>query len=251
MKNHPRARAHPETPQALPSVSVCCPAYNEEANVARVLLGAHALLSGSHLDYEIIVCDDGSADQTGDIVDRIGARYPDIRVLHHAKNRGMRETFEHLYHEATKEFVFLNPADGQWDTSILLELLPETRRFDIVIAARRDKHYGILRAFVSGAFNLIPWMLFGVRTHDAGAVKLVRREIIERFPLVSHSPFSEAERLVRASRAGYRITDHPVETHLRRQGQSHGVSAALVLESLRDVVRVWLALRDESRRAGK
>jgi len=228
-----------------PSVSVCFPAYNEEPTIARVLEEASDRLSASGIEYEILVCDDGSTDRTGAIVDEIAARRPGFRILHHPQNRGIRATFEHLYHEATKDFVFLNSTDGQWDTAVLFELLPLASNWDVIIAARRQKHYSVVRAFISWGFNLAPWVLFGVRTRDAGAVKLVRREIIRRFTLVSRSPFSEAERLVRAARAGYRITEHPTVTHPRERGRSRGASPALVAEALRDVARVWKALRRE------
>jgi hypothetical protein len=153
-----------------------------------------------------------------------------------------------LYAVASKEFVFLNSTDGQWDTAVLFELLPYAGAFDVIIAARRDKHYRPMRALVSWGFNAAPRLLFGVSTHDAGAVKLVRREIIQRFALVSQSPFSEAERLVRAARAGYRITEHPVSTQARQGGRSRGGSRRLVFEALQDVGRVWIALRREARR---
>ena len=52
---------------------------------------------------------------------------PALRVIHHRQNRGIYETFERLYGESTKEFVFLNSTDGQWDTRILLDMLPLTR----------------------------------------------------------------------------------------------------------------------------
>jgi hypothetical protein len=71
----------------------------------------------------------------------------------------------------------------------------------------------------------------------------VRREIIERFTLVSRSPFSEAERLIRASRAGYRITERPTDTRPRASGRARGVNGRLVLEACGDVVRVWRSLR--------
>jgi glycosyltransferase involved in cell wall biosynthesis len=229
----------------FPSVSVCFPAYNEEPTIAAVLDEAIALLGTSGIDYEILVCDDGSGDQTGAVIDAIARRVPAMRVIRHAENRGIRETFEHLYHEAAKDFVFLNSTDGQWDTRVLFELLPLTRDWDVIIASRREKHYRPGRSVVSWGFNQIPRLLYGVRTHDAGAVKLVRREIIERFPLVSRSPFSEAERLIRAARAGYRITERVTQTSVRRTGRSRGVSAALVVEALRDVARVWRALRAE------
>lgn len=229
----------------FPSISVCFPAYNEEKTIGEVLREAHHLLSGSGIDYEILVCNDGSGDGTLKIIESVAAEIPRLRIINHTRNEGIRATFEHLYREASKEFVFLNSTDRQWKTEILFDLLPMTAEWDVIIASRRDKNYSLMREIVSGGFNLIPQVLFGVRTYDAGAVKLVRREIIERFPIVSRSPFSEAERLIRAARAGYRITEYPVETFDRKAGRARGVSLRLVLEALRDVVRVWMRLRRE------
>jgi len=73
----------------------------------------------------------------------------------------------------------------------------------------------------------------------------VRREIIEQFALVSRSVFSEAERLIRAARAGYRITAFPVQTSGRRSSAARGARLELLMGSLKDVVRVWRALRHE------
>jgi glycosyltransferase involved in cell wall biosynthesis len=231
----------------LPSVSVCFPAYNEEATIAGVLEEAHALLAPLPIEYEILVCNDGSSDRTGEIITGIAARLPVMRAIHHPANRGIRETFERLYHEATKQFVFLNSTDRQWETRILLDMLPLTTQWDVIIASRRQKYYGPVRRAVSWGFNRIPRLIFGVDTRDAGAVKLVRREIIDRFDLVSRSPFSEAERLVRAARAGYRITSRPTDTAPRRSGQARGIAPGLVLEALLDVGRVWRAIRRDPR----
>lgn len=227
----------------MPSVSVCFPAYNEEATIENVLCEAHELFSESGIEYEILVCDDGSGDRTGLIAEQVASRLPRIRVLHNPANLGIRATFERLYREASKDFVFLNSTDGQWETAVLFDMLPAARDFDIVIATRKDKHYGSVRGFVSWTFNFIPSLLFGVETYDAGAVKLVRREIIERFTLVSRSPFSEAERLIRAARAGYRITIHPVDVSQRQTGRARGVSLPAVTEAVKDVLRVWWTLR--------
>jgi glycosyltransferase involved in cell wall biosynthesis len=231
----------------VPSVSVCFPAYNEEAAIEQVLTEAHELLSNSGLEYEILVCNDGSVDRTGRVIEAVASRLPHVRMLNNPSNQGIHRTFERLYAEASKDFVFLNSTDRQWETSILFDMLPLTNTFDIVIAARKDKHYGVTRQLVSWAFNSIPTVLFGVNTHDAGAVKLVRREIIKLFPIVSRSPFSEAERLIRATRAGYRITTYPVNTSRRRTGRARGVSLSAIVEACKDVVRVWLSLHRRSK----
>jgi glycosyltransferase involved in cell wall biosynthesis len=234
---------------ALPGVSVCFPAYNEEATIESVIRQASDLLSQSGLDYELLVCNDGSSDRTGEILRKLAA---DIRMtlLEHESNRGIRATFEHLYSAAAKELVFLNSTDRQWETAVLFELLPLSKSWDIVIASRRNKRYGLSRSFVSWAFNILPKLLFRVQTYDAGAVKLVRREVIARFSLVSRSPFSEAERLIRASRAGYRITEHPVDTNPRSAGKARGASFKQVSLAVGDVFRVWRSLREDTERGG-
>jgi hypothetical protein len=125
-------------------------------------------------------------------------------------------------------------------------LLPLTEHWDIIVASRLDKHYGPARRFVSWCYNAIPPVLFGVRTLDAGAVKLARREALQCCTPISRSPFAEAERLVRAARAGYRITAYPVRTYERRSGRARGASPRLVAQALTDVARVWWSLwRDQ------
>lgn len=225
-----------------PSVSVCFPAYNESATLSGVIERAHDLLANSGVDYEILLCNDASTDNTGAIANELAARLPRMKAFHNERNKGIRETFEFLYANASKDFVFLNSTDGQWDTAILFDLLPLTSEWDVIIASRKAKHYSAVRTFVSGAFNSIPRILFGVKTYDAGAVKLVRREIIKRFTLVSRSPFSEAERLIRAARAGYRICEYPVEVQPRRAGVAQGVRAKLVVEAVLDLWRVFWSI---------
>ena len=229
----------------FPSVSVGFPVYNEEATIGRVLEDASRLLAGSSLDYEILVCNDGSTDRSKEIIDEAGRRFPRLRAINHSRNLGIRESFECLYGEAKKDFVFINAADEQWSTTILFDMLPLTAKGEVIIASRKKKPYGLLRNFISWGFNIAPRVLFGTRTFDAGAVKLVKREIINKFSLVSKSPFSEAERLIRASRAGYRIVDYPVRVSPRRSGRSHGVGLKVLFSALGDVWRVWRSLRND------
>ena len=230
---------------SLPSVSVCFPCYNEEATIADVLLEAHELLAASELDHEILVCNDCSTDRTGAIIAQVQKRIPELRVLTHTVNQGIFRTFEDLYAAASKDYVFLNSTDRQWDTRLVFDMLPLTKDHDVIITSRTNKPYGPVRAVVSWGFNVLPRVLFGTATYDAGSVKLTKREIIQRFPLVSTTPFSEAERLIRAARAGYRITNFPVEVAARKHGPTRGVNLRVMGRSLVDVARVWRALRAE------
>ncbi len=111
-------------------------------------------------------------------------------------------------------------------------------RFDLVVGKRVVKHYTLRRALISEAFNLLPLVLFGVRTHDAGSIKLVRRELFQ-IPLCSRGPFQEAERIIRARRLGYRIGVVPVENRPRRGGKATGARWGLVGQAVLDLLRCW------------
>ena len=225
-------------------VSLCFPVYNEEQTIAQVLEETYLQMSGSGVSYEIVVCIDGSTDKSPEIIRAASQRIPKLRVIENDGHKGITYTFERLYIEARGQFVLLNSADRQWPASIIHPMLKLSKQFDIVIASRKQKHYSTTRKFVSWMFNAIPERLFGVRTYDAGAAKLLRKEIIERFPIVSQSPFAEAERIIRAVRSGYTITEYPVETFPRTHGKQRGISPRLVIQSARDAMKVWLALRE-------
>jgi glycosyltransferase involved in cell wall biosynthesis len=222
-----------------PSVSVCFPAYNEEKTVGLVLQSAYDFLKKNPIDFELIVCNDASKDKTGEIINSFAAGKPEVRIIHHLENKGIRDTFEELNQSASNSYVFLNSTDGQWKTESLLHMLPMTKDWDVIIASRIRKPYGLKRLFISWFFNFLPKLLFGVNTFDAGAVKLVKREIIERIPLISTTPFSEAERLIRAIKAGYRVTEFPVEVENRKTGKSSAVKWSVLRLTLLDVFRVW------------
>lgn len=227
----------------FPSVSVCFPAYNEKDTVGAVLEHAYELLKGWNLIFEMIVCDDASSDGTAKIIDDFSISKPEVRVIHHSVNKGIRDTFEELNHESKFDFIFLNSTDGQWKTESLIEMLPFTRDYDVIIASRKKKPYGIGRLLISSVFNLIPRVFFNVETYDAGAVKLIRREIITRFPLISTTPFSEAERLIKANKAGYKITEYPVDVEHRKTGKSTAVKWSVLRRTISDVVRVWWSVQ--------
>ncbi len=98
---------------------------------------------------------------------------PEVRVIHHLENKGIRDTFEELNQAAKNAFVFLNSTDGQWKTESLIQMLPMTKDWDVIIASRNKKPYGFNRLFISWCFQLyLPRIFFGVNTFDAGAVKL-------------------------------------------------------------------------------
>jgi dolichol-phosphate mannosyltransferase len=227
------------TLKSKPGLSFCLAAYNEEDNVAAAVEEAVAVGRAGGYDFEVLVCDDGSTDKTAAIVKELAVEHPEVRLIQHERNRGIIDTFETLYRHASKEYCFTNATDLQVPMQAVELLLPLLTRCDIVVGQRREKYYGFWRQIVSGLFNLLPPLLFRTPTYDAGTVKLWPRAVVQSQRWVSRSPFREAERLIRAARAGYRILQVPIPHYPRRAGESHGAHPSLVLAAAIDVVRTW------------
>jgi glycosyltransferase involved in cell wall biosynthesis len=227
------------TLKSKPGLSFCLAAYNEEDNVAAAVEEAVAVGRAGGYDFEVLVCDDGSTDRTAAIVKELAVEHPEVRLIQHERNRGIIDTFETLYRHASKEYCFTNATDLQVPMQAVELLLPLLTRCDIVVGQRREKYYGFWRQIVSGLFNLLPPLLFRTPTYDAGTVKLWPRAVVQSQRWVSRSPFREAERLIRAARAGYRILQVPIPHYPRRAGESHGAHPSLVLAAAIDVVRTW------------
>ena len=77
-----------------------------------------------------------------------------------------------------------------------------------------------------------------MQTFDAGSIKLLRQDVL-RIPLISRGPFREAERIIRATRRGYRVGAIEVEHHNRHGGKATGARPSLVLLSVVDLWRCW------------
>jgi len=221
-----------------PGIAICIPAYNEEATIEGVIGEADETLKRSSRPGEILVIDDCSTDRTWDILCNIRRTLPVLQIRRHSENRGIAATFAELYQWAQKSLVFLNSADGQWKMTTLLELLPLADEYDLIVAQRRDKHYGLRRHLVSWLFNALPRLLFATRTYDAGSVKLARRAIYD-IPIISSGVFGEAERIIRAQRRGFKIGVKQVEHSPRRTGKATGAKPSLIVEAGRDLARCW------------
>ena len=69
-------------------LSVFFPAYNDSGTIASLVIAARQTAQKLTSDFEIIVVNDGSVDATPEIADELARTYPDVRVIHHPKNRG-------------------------------------------------------------------------------------------------------------------------------------------------------------------
>ncbi|HYL79006.1 MAG TPA: glycosyltransferase family 2 protein [Bryobacteraceae bacterium] len=225
-------------------LSVVLPAYNEQGSIEEVILDHERVLRalGNQLeDWEIVCLDDASQDQTLAILNRLAPGIPKLRVLRHERNQGIFQSFHDLFAAARGTHVYLTASDGQWPAENLSKMLPALKNgADLVVGVRpnRNEVYSASRRVVSFLFNLLPRLLFGVQTSDAGSIKLGLRQIFT-LDLISRSPFVEAERIIQARRRGHRVEFVPIEFLRRAAGKEGGASWRNIRGSVRDCFRCF------------
>lgn len=227
----------------MASVSLLIPAYNEHASIESVIERSLAVLKECTTDYELIVLDDTSTDDTYALMQQAKQKHPQIRIERHEHNQGIAKTFEDLYSLATKDFLFLISGDGQFPPETLRACMPLLENHDVVICDRIYKHYTLYRHLISSAYRWMPRILFGVDLRDPGTIKCVKRDIVLNTPVISTSVFVEAERFIRAAKRGARIAHVPLIQEPRKGGKARGGRLSTVSKAFFDMLRVWWHLQ--------
>jgi glycosyltransferase involved in cell wall biosynthesis len=236
-------------PRTAPSISLVIPAYNEAVNIEGVVREALEVLAGVTPCFEVLVGNDGSTDGTREILDRIAAAHPRVRVIHTYPNRGVAQTCLELYRKATGDFIAFFPGDGQVRPRELHKLLAGLDRFDLVVGHRRHRRDPWHRKVNAWLWNAASRLLFKVHVRDVDSVKLFPGDLLRTVPVESRSPFMETEILIRARERGLRLGNVEVEHLPRVAGRASGARLGVVLQALGEMGRFWIrrALRPGGR----
>ena len=231
------------------TISAVLPAYNEEENIETATTRMAEVLRALELrDWEVIVVDDGSVDETGAIADRLAAADPEhIRVIHHRPNHGYAQALKSGFASARHQLIFFTDSDNQFDVRELKELLPLIESNDIVCGFRIYRFDPLTRLVLSWGYNLLVRMLFriGIRDIDC-AFKLFRREVFEKITIESKKFFVNAEILAQARHYGMRLAEIGVRHYPRPAGRST-VRPSHVFSTLKEIAQMWVNVRSKPR----
>lgn len=236
MSDEQKGKAH----GAVDALSVVLPAYNEEANIERVIRQVTAELDARGIDYEILPVNDGSRDCTSEILARVAAELPRVRPQTHAQNRGYGAALRTGFDAACKRYVFYMDGDGQFDIADLDALLPLASEDVIVTGFRIERRDPFLRRLNAKLFGgwLVRIML-GVRVKDLNcAFKLIPQRVFRTITLESTGALINAELYGRAIRAGFGIREVGVHHYPREAGVQTGAHLRVILRAFYDLFRL-------------
>lgn len=234
------------------TLSIFFPMWNEQDYIERAIDAATVecklmLDRGSISDYELIIVDDASTDDTAKLADELAATDRHVRVVHHPVNRKLGGSIKTGFAAATGDYVLYSDADLPWDMQEAHRALRLMTYYDadIVSAYRFDRiGEGPSRAIYTFFYNVLIRRMFGVRLRDINfAFKLCKRDIFEHIELKSEGSFIDAELIIRAKKLGFSVIQFGVDYFPRTRGDSTLASFGVI----RTIVKEMWALRRDLR----
>jgi len=211
------------SPDTLPDLSVCAPAYNEREGIEAVVRDWMRVAAGFGRPVEIVITNDGSSDGTGELLDRLAAELKTLRIVHLARNGGYGRALGAAIAASRGRHVATIDSDGQFDLADAKNLLEraEKENWDLVTGYRVAKKDSLLRVFANHGQNLLVGILCGVRLRDSNcALKVARGDLLRDLRLESTGYPLPTEICVRFHARGLRIAEAPVAHRERPAGES-------------------------------
>lgn len=226
-------------------VSVFFPAYNDAPSLPGLIGKTFDVLEANVTDFEVIVVNDGSQDNTGEVLAQLAAQYgPRMRVVTHEVNRGYGGALRSGFEAACKEFVFYTDGDGQYDVGELpklLELMGPSVSF--VNGYKLERNDPWHRIWIGKTYNQFARMLFNVSLRDIDCdFRLIRRSLIEAIELESTSGTVCVELVRKLELCDMDVAEVGVHHYPRLHGKSQFFRVKSLLTTLMQLIRLWMWL---------
>ena len=158
------------------------PAYNEEGNIRDVVEEWHAVVDLIGSESELVIWNDGSTDNTQDILEELLNEYPRLNVKS-KQNSGHGATLVKAYSYAVLSnnfYVFQTDSDGQTSASDFWKFWEKREDYDFIIGIRKNRNDGVFRKIVAKCLKFLLFIIFGVNVADANTpFRLIKRDLLK------------------------------------------------------------------------
>ncbi|MFZ4515658.1 MAG: glycosyltransferase family 2 protein [Acidimicrobiia bacterium] len=229
---------------AVASVSAFFPCYNDEHTIGEMVGKVEKALEESGVDYEILVVNDGSSDNSANVLDALQAEHPKLRVITHNKNRGYGGALQSGIENSIKDWVFYTDGDGQYDPSEITKLIQlASADVDVVQGYKIGRSDSLMRKIVGRTYHHGVAILFNLEVEDVDCdFRLMRRTKLREFRLVNTSGAITLELCRKLQETGARWVQTGVHHYDREFGASQFFTVRRVSKTLWDLARMWVKL---------
>lgn len=230
------------------SLSIVIPAYNEEGCIAQTVHTISQVMESENIDYEILVVNDNSKDNTAEILQQLNATNHKVNYINNYYPNGfgfaVRCGLENFKGDAVA-IVMADSSDAPED--IVSYYYKLQSGYDCIFGSRFIKggkviDYPTYKLIINRLANLFIQILFGLELNDTtNAFKIYRREVIQgTSPLISHHFNLTVELPLKAIVRGYSYTTIPIVWRNRTTGVSKLKLKEMGSRYLFIVLSIWL-----------
>ena len=231
-----QVEAREQTMKLAYSLSVVMPAHNEEVAIVGTMRSVIDAVSLWTENFEIIVVNDGSKDQTRTLLEEIAAAEPRVRVINHEVNKGYGAALVSGFEAAGKDLVFFMDSDGQFDICDLERFFPLIGQYDAVLGYRIDRQDTQLRKLNALGWKWLVQSMFKLRVRDIDcAFKLYKAEFFQHNQLETRGAMINTEMLYKFTREGYTYTEVGVQHLPRHGGRATGAKLSVIARAFREL----------------
>lgn len=236
--------ALPHNKTSPQSISVFFPAYNDAGTIASMVIAARMAVRELTDDFEIIVINDGSRDHTAEVLTELEKVFPELRVVHHSKNRGYGGALRTGFASATKGLVFYTDGDAQYDPREMKNLYEAfDEDVDFINGYKIDRSDPLHRILIGRIYHWAVRLSFGIRLRDVDCdFRMFRSSVLDRIELTKSSGVICVELMKKVQDAGFRIRQVPVHHFHRAYGKSQFFNFRRIVRTLFDLSQLWMDL---------
>ncbi|MCC6586095.1 MAG: glycosyltransferase family 2 protein [Bryobacterales bacterium] len=229
--------------QKVSSLSVFFPAYNDAPSLPGLIGKTFAVLAEHVIDFEVIVVNDGSYDDTGEVLANLQNQYgPRLRVITHPQNRGYGGALRSGFAAATRELVFYTDGDSQYDVNEIPKLLEAMEpNVGLVNGYKLQRNDPWHRIFIGNVYNRFARFLFRIKIRDVDCdFRLIRRKLLDEIHLTSTSGTICVELVRKLELSPYRTVEVGVHHYPRLYGRSQFFRLRSLLTTFYQLTRLYI-----------
>lgn len=226
------------------SISVFFPCFNDAGSIGLLVKDAYNTLKKITNDFEIIVIEDGSRDESRKILERLAGEIKELKLVIHAKNTGYGGALKSGFAHASKDLIIYTDGDGQYDIKELTKLLDKlSDDVDVVQGYKIRRHDPWYRLLIGRSYHHLSKFLFRLKIRDVDCdFRLITKKALDSIKLEYDSGVICVELVKKLQNKGLKFTEVAISHYPRLYGHSQFFNYKRVFKTLIELTRLWFDL---------